>query len=1593
VPESGISFFTFEMWMCWSYSNWQGNMHGGALMVQVDGGAWELVNPGWYTDTMATYVSGTGYILTNLDGMPIWTDESCNDDDFTSYEVSMAEWAGSDVRFKFIAVDKYGYSVAGQQQGWFIDNVGVRQGNFSSPGSWISPIFNISNPDDFNLGWIDIDSEVLDNTSINGSILDASSGNPIPGYEELNFPISLAGINPSYQGIKVEINLNSQNPAFTPILHKVFIGGERVLNPLSYDANGWELSPNLQIVNRTIYSENISGTISSEFIPSIRPVSGFSVSGNYTGGIQFIAKDYSGNQIGSSTAGFTFPNPVNGYSLSLSLPTNSSVNSLQVSTIFSEHAKNPAIDILADGDNEWQFLFGNDYGYYGWQSTLSGGIQSISETITLDGINPQSAIVKIPTNSTLQTGLITVTSSSSTGFSGQVTVSVLGETQYAHQFTNLHIHHLSSNQKFAFSNLSSSHTDPDTNRKWSEIEIQINSNIAQTVEISRFGFGYNLRENVSQLTSEISTFQQNQNSNFPHVNIPVTITTDLGSINIEGNLDYAFEINNRDFEVPNTFYPRGTPYQVTTLHNHLYDNSELKEIILRGIPTEGNSTGGQVIEFKAINGQDGLWGSGLDTVQIIQTSGDSFIQLDINKTVVSQRLHNDGLTDIAVTWEFDISWNLDDVNSIRWVSMALNSDGETQWAASSTSGLYGERAIENDLEIVSFEIKDEFGRLLSNRTSENYPYWIKQTGSLNISGEVRFQDSLTSYPASEDFLVGFNLSGVQMVLNSSDEGKFHGEISIPSEIQVDCTDCQTFLYITPELMSIGPSSVSQGAFDFTQRNFNISVILDPSPPILGDLKAHTSIGLINANGIIASPTEPLNLSISLFDNQSIGNSITLHYWREDVDDFDNDGIADESEYNFQTVEIPNTANYSQLIDFYPIDVLNLTFNSLVHFYLSGSDLAGWTYEDGETGGGPGAENSWASMVIATNEPTQIVDTGYDLDSYNGYLLAGGSHTFTIQVSDLNGITSLESIDFILCDSLSNYSYLSFDPYTEIITKTEDSMLIPISTDINQINSHIFEVSISFSIDWSFPSLQENARCTPSVHIYELSNQIAYRDFSELQWNLDNHLEAIPTELIDLTAPFGVIGDLRAFLLQGDQFSVSGEIYYANTGRQLNAIPSGLQVQLATPIIQPSETFNINVNEDGTWAATLTTPYQISEEIIHVSTNLTNLPMGMVSVENLDATFQIDSELPTVDFSSSYFANESLNFLNSDSLNNVTVSIEIFDDIGIIEGDIQVSWLYLRGNQPVVGTQDFGNLSRLTPPFFGIELYSGKLDFSPKIDDFSLKDGDKIAFWIVSTDKAGNSISGYGSESTPKITTVQILRFIPNLQYAYPAIENPPPDYPILIYTFWSNSGNKDGTIEVQLYEITNGIDPILVDNDYIQLAAGATMQGLALQWTSGDIGKSLLYIVIDNEIDNPTYVIENITVTSPNNDADPELENQRFSSTEIMTLTILSLVISIIFLIALIIVRKSTQSAPSSAEEDRIWDEGVQTGPPPPPPRPSPPLQTELGEKNQAIPEPSESDSNSNSENQSNILEDENMGEAVQILESMIDIEEGNEQD
>ena len=170
--------------------------------------------------------------------------------------------------------------------------------------------------------------------------------------------------------------------------------------------------------------------------------------------------------------------------------------------------------------------------------------------------------------------------------------------------------------------------------------------------------------------------------------------------------------------------------------------------------------------------------------------------------------------------------------------------------------------------------------------------------------------------------------------------------------------------------------------------------------------------------------------VTIEEPQARGEMLTMHYWRADSEDANFNGIAEEEEYLSQVQPLSAGMTGEQQVNFAGIDVSGQSFNSPVHIYLEGTDWAGLTYQEGGTGGGPGADNSWASVIIATDEPTTIVNNAFNLDRSTGYLLAGVPHTFTMQISEPNGLQTLDNITIMLCgDNLDNIGKVSYNPVT------------------------------------------------------------------------------------------------------------------------------------------------------------------------------------------------------------------------------------------------------------------------------------------------------------------------------------------------------------------------------------------------------------------------------------------------------------------------------------------------------------------------------------------------------------------------------------
>ncbi|MEO2090067.1 MAG: EAL domain-containing protein, partial [Gemmataceae bacterium] len=120
-------------------------------------------------------------------------------------------------------------------------DVGLEVDYFLEEGNWISDVIQV---DDLGMGFIDVDGMIPDSTWATGRVMDAA-GNVIPGFHNLSFPISLHGLNKdSYSGIRVQVNMGTDDPFLTPILNSVHVGSVRTMNALG-PGNGWDVSPSL----------------------------------------------------------------------------------------------------------------------------------------------------------------------------------------------------------------------------------------------------------------------------------------------------------------------------------------------------------------------------------------------------------------------------------------------------------------------------------------------------------------------------------------------------------------------------------------------------------------------------------------------------------------------------------------------------------------------------------------------------------------------------------------------------------------------------------------------------------------------------------------------------------------------------------------------------------------------------------------------------------------------------------------------------------------------------------------------------------------------------------------------------------------------------------------------------------------------------------------------------------------------------------------------------------------------------------------------------------------------------------------------------
>jgi hypothetical protein len=1350
VPLGASARFSWKHWMCS-----ENNYDGGALYVSVNSGAWNQAYVNYANGT--TWYDGT--TNTNID---VWngpTSCSGTTNSWVNMAYDVSNLSGNNVSFKF----RHMTDGSVQYAGWYVDDIGLEVDWFEPEGAWTSPLITTH---DLGQGFIDADIILPNNTWYGVNILDGS-GQVIDGHENMTLPLSLSTVDrDAHPGVYVEIMMGTDDEYYTPLIRELSVGATRYFG----DSNGWNIPSSLtQLSNGTW--ENTGGltqTITGESGFSSRPISSATVTGVFNHTTATLIT--SSSQVVSSNAVNSVLD-LGGMKTDLSpriaMAPGAIVESLAFRGIFAQPAHDASIDLADDGVLDWEFPSDPAYGSYGWQTRIDSS--SISHSVTITGNDTLS--VMIPEGANVHSLLLGVTPSGNTD---PLSISSGGNTFYQLTAYNWSTSVISiSNPQLSISN---THVD-SSGRNWSMIDIDLDSSPNTSFTIGSFSIGYTLLENVSGLGQVVKTYHESNSNNGLEsiVDVPLTWNSVAGGVGIDGGVYHENMITNHPFSVPETWYPNGNIQTFSTQHHHLQGNELIDEIHLIGLDSSGDSLG--VVITDIANGGVFTQTSGLGMLKLVNTS---------SVTEIGGRL--------VVDWQFEVDWDWNDSLSMEWTAQGFDAGGEGLSPATARSGGIGTQASENDLQVDSWGVMDLFGHELSDMFSPAYPFWAKSGSQVSISGSVRFENTLDMRPLVDDFVVAVDIGGTSVVLNSTTDGQWAGLITLPMN--------SSETNLTPYVIRAGPPSGANGAEDATLTN-SVTILLDDQSPWASNLQINNGQRLLDADGFTWDPSSLLSLQVTVTDDQALGDELVMHYWREVMDDSNGDGIADYSEYQTTSKDLPEGISGERTLSFNGIDASGLEMNALFSVFFTGTDYAGHSLING---GDAGVENDMATLIIAVNEPTTIPESSLHLDRLNELLLAGQKHTLSMEIYDENGVNSIDFVTVKLLGMNEDIiGVMTWEPRNGAIYTPEDSQLTLhdiIVTDMGAYSS----VEWEFTLDWTFDESVIPEYAIPGIVVYDdddMNPVASMTNLAGIRWQLDNDLEVVVDNMADTTPPLSPNSAEHIYVQPGDDLTFSGVVIYNKSGAQLMSLPEqGLEVNVATTYGTESLISYAEVAVDGSWTTGMILPSRsLIDGVLTVGYSITGVPSPGEDISDLETQITVDEIAPVVQFSDVPIT------LNNEELEVQPFTILILDEGGMPEGDLQVNWAFIRNNIILENGQSSGVI-----PFIANNAeswsYVGSIDFTDGVN-VSLEDGDELIWWLDVTDRAGNSASGTGLSSIdPRGTAFTVLSFdvtVTNIEIAL-ADGGTPRGNEIVEGTeigavvYVRNTGTKTGTVTIELME-------------------------------------------------------------------------------------------------------------------------------------------------------------------------------------------------
>ena len=1337
----------------------------------------------------------------------VWSNSgTVSDSVFTSQTITISNYVTSNsnlqVRFGIGRTDS---SV--QYSGWNVDDVEIipkASGISTGEGNWTSAPFGPgatlgSEPSSY--GLMVIDAEIPTGSLFEWSLIDSSTGTPLPGYQEMtDLTVDLGAVDwETTPSLRLKMHMVT-GLSGGPKVHSIGISGaineSFSENPANHD---WTLSG-------TTWSQSSgqvsgTGTITS---PIYRISNGFgalSTSTVATGSPILEANIDDKGWLAYPLEGYTNLDEV-GHSVQFRFQSSSgsyTVDSFFVETIRSIPNLGLRLDIGADGVSDWGFD-GDDAGSYGMQNRLANGnvCQTLSTTPSSAGVFD----VLLPLSGIDQFGF--TVSSSAEMKSPYMNIKIAGSDVTNRGFANFQTAsyvEFSQNELSALNNALSNAADDRgiLGLPMARVSVTIGSS-QSSADVTMCGifapYEAALNLNLAASSALVQALNQELSSvvalgGVKEVRIPVRMMSS-GSVKMTINSVTSSPTLNpvsltvsppvdtltpsTDWITVNSTFDL-SPLGVLDAESYVKNNGWSIDFTLRGPSSESTVLCGTAI--LPLNGA---------AVANCQQSGYALGWSDIDASGEIAMIGSGSYVQFTHTFQMPVSWNDEPYASLN--VMLVSPTGPTL-PLNHVFGLGHANGIENDVSLKRFTIESQSG-VETDASSAS----LVQGTFVTVNAYLGFEGVRDAVPRTGQ-------AQLRLFVNGQDQGStsliLNGVSSIIYSVPSSANSLEMELEITPV--------AGQGvAYEVNPvANFTMDSI---APMLIGmdiDTFDHRD----------ASPATEINFIIG--DSPSLPHHAEANVWRSWIDDSNMDGIIDEDEAHIIPLTKPDDM-LATIGEFsLTLDTSQAPDGEFVQGWLSVSDGAGNVMIEG------GSVSTPLFNIQMRSDGTPSLGTEYDLvwgQNGDGWLHPGEANVIQIPIWDRNGVSDIESIELDLGSTESDSAIIYWfaenqQCYSNHVYIDVESCLID---DGEGVFSEQGAFIVNFSIEWGFDPDPSFVR-TPSVQLTDRLGQTVVVPLYDASWQYSGEL-TLDTSQSKLLIDMNEVNSVGAYASEESIMEYRGELVWY---RSMRTIDQSLDLLMR---INGEESV---VEAHGNFSFARTVPDQSGEHGLFLT--MYNPPSGAVLrgvSEGPVTTIFVDKQTPILMDIRSPDAQEIIPETDwSDLKIQLTVREmeQLNPDSLVLNYAIHPAGLGLNVAAMYDGQID---MELLGGRGFGEQVpISAILDIDEIISESDRIEPLELRVWVTGEDMAGNAFAEDFNDVDAPFHIWDLEQRVPDFTFVgEPSVkyggDSVRVDEAVEITAAIINNGNAEGDVQIVLELVESNGARTRVDARQLQVAPGTT---------------------------------------------------------------------------------------------------------------------------------------------------------------------------